>query len=71
MLIILAAVIIIILLLLFTVLITLVLTGKDVCVPIKKIYTTHLANRSVHSCIYCTLLFTIPEAFNILQYMTT
>jgi len=54
MLIILTAVIIIILLLLsllFKALITLVLTEKGVCVPVKKC-TTHLANRSVHSYIY-------------------
>jgi hypothetical protein len=76
MLIILTTVIIIILLLLssssllFTVLITLVLTEKDVSVPVKK-SNTHLANRSVHSCIYCTLLFTIPKTFNILKNITT
>ena len=58
------------LLLLFTVLITLELTEEDVGVPVKKC-SNHLPNRSVHSCIYCTLLFTIPDAFNILKNRTT
>jgi hypothetical protein len=70
MLIILAAVIIIILLLLLFTIITLVLTENAVYL-FKKKCTTRLANRLVHSCIYCTLLFTIPEAFNILKNMAT